>query len=400
MVAGKLTEFEDARSLVLAHARPLAAQTVALGEALGRVLAEQIRAPEDVPAFENSAMDGFAVRAGDSGAGVRLIVVDESQAGAPAGVALGPGQACAISTGAAIPGGADAVVPVEQTRRHDGAEVELLSAVEPGRHVRRAGDDLRAGDAVLLPGVRLGPAEIGVLASIGRAAVLAGARPRVAIVTTGDELVSVDQQPRHGSVRNSSAFVIPALVERAGGQAVSVVHARDDPALIRDAIAAALGADAVVITGGMSVGDHDHVAAVLDELGVERHLAGVALRPGKPFWFGTREQALVFGLPGNPVSSLVTFLLFARPALQALAGEAPTRQRTVAILEQNCRRTPARVEAIRCRLTLRPDGWHVTPTGVQDSHILTSMLGADALAMIPAGSGALEAGAQVAIELL
>jgi molybdopterin molybdotransferase len=398
-VSTKLTEFEVARSRVLEHARRLPPQTVALGEALGWVLAEEIRAPEDVPAFDNSAMDGFAVRAVDSGAGVRLVVVGESRAGAPATAVLAPGQACAISTGAAIPAGADAVVPVEDTRRHS-AEVELLAPVEPGRYVRHAGDDLRAGDTVLEPGVRLGPAELGVLASAGCPVVPAGARPRVAIVTTGDELVGVDEQARPGSVRNSGAFVIPALVRRAGAEAVSLVHARDDPAVIREAIGAALGADAAVITGGMSVGRHDHVAEVLDGLGVTRHVAGVALKPGKPFWFGTHEQTLVFGLPGNPVSSLVTFLLFVRPALQALAGETPARERTVATLDTDCRRAPARVEAVRCRLRLRPDGWHVTPTGVQDSHILTSLLGADALALIPAGTGVLAAGERVTIELL
>ena len=395
----ELTEFEAARTLVLEHSQPLEPQTVALGEALGRVLAEQIRAPEDVPSFDNSAMDGFAVRAADSGAGARLVIVDESRAGAPSAAVLAAGEACAISTGAAIPAGADAVVAVEQTRRH-ADEVELLIGVEAGRFVRRAGEDVRAGETVLEPGVRLGPAELGVLASMGRPVVSAGARPRVAVVTTGDELLAVDEQPRPGSVRNSSAFVIPALVEQAGAQVVSVVHARDEEALIREAIAAALSADAAVITGGMSVGEHDHVAAVLDGLRVQRHIAGVALRPGKPFWFGTREQTLVFGLPGNPVSSLVTFLLFARPALQALAGEPPERRRTVATLDEDCRRTPARVEAVRCRLELRPDGWHVRPTGVQDSHILTSMLGADALALIPAGSGAVAAGEQVTIELL
>ena len=395
----KLTEFEEARSRVLEHARRLPPQTVALGEALGWVLAEEILAPEDVPAFDNSAMDGFAVRAVDSGAGVRLVVVGESRAGAPATAVLAPGQACAISTGAAIPAGADAVVPVEDTRRHS-AEVELLAPVEPGRYVRHAGDDLRAGDTVLEPGVRLGPAELGVLASAGFPVVAAGARPRVAIVTTGDELVGVDEQATPGSVRNSGAFVIPALVRRAGAEAVSLVHARDDPAVIREAIGAALGADAAVITGGMSVGRHDHVAEVLGGLGVTRHVAGVALKPGKPFWFGTHEQTLVFGLPGNPVSSLVTFLLFVRPALQALAGETPARERTVATLDTDCRRAPARVEAVRCRLRLRPDGWHVTPTGVQDSHILTSLLGADALALIPAGDGVLAAGERVIIELL
>jgi molybdopterin molybdotransferase len=398
-VAAELIEFEEARSLVLECATRLAPEALALTQALGRVLAEEVRAPHDVPAFDNSAMDGFAVRARDSGAGILLRVVDESRAGAPASATIGAGEACAISTGAAIPAGADAVVRVEDTRA-SGGEVELLVGVEPDRDVRHAGDDMRAGALVLEAGVRLGPAEVGVLASLGRASVLAGPRPRVAIVTTGDELVGVDQPLRPGDVRNSGAYVIPALVERAGAQTVSVTHARDDPALIGEAIGAALDADVTVITGGMSVGEHDHVGEVLASLGVKRRFAGVALKPGKPMSFGTRGATLVFGLPGNPVSSLVTFLLFARPALLALAGESPQRRRTLATLAEDCERESSRVQAVRCRLELHPDGWHAITTGPQSSHILTSLLGADALAVIPAGKGALAAGEQVLVELL
>jgi molybdopterin molybdotransferase len=398
-VANKLIEFEEARSLVLACASRLAPETIALREALGRALAEEVHASEDVPAFDNSAMDGFAVRTSDAEPGVRLRVVDESRAGAPAGATIGAGEACAISTGAAIPAGADAVVRVEDTRLHDGT-VELLVGVEAGRDVRRAGDDMHAGQTVLAPGVRIGPVELGVLASTGVASVLAGPRPRVAIVTTGDELVGVDEELRPGAVRNSGAYVIPALVERAGGQTISVAHARDDPALTRDAIAAALEADVTVITGGMSVGVHDHVGEAMRSLGVRRRFAGVALKPGKPLSFGTRDATLVFGLPGNPVSSLVTFLLFARPALQALAGEIPHRTRTVATLDEDCERERSRVQAVRCRIELQSDGWHAITTGPQSSHILTSLLGADALAIIPAGEGVQAAGEQVLIELL
>jgi molybdopterin molybdotransferase len=398
-VAAKLIEFEEARSLVLECAPRLTPETVALSDALGRVLAEEVHAPGDVPPFDNSAMDGFAVRASDSGAGVLLRIVDESRAGAPSGVTVGAGEACAISTGAVIPAGADAVVRVEDTRRQDGA-VELLVSVERGRDLRHAGDDIQAGALVLEPGLRIGPAELGVLASVGRANVLAGPRPRVAVVTTGDELVAVDAPLSPGAVRNSGAYVIPALVERAGGRTVSVAHARDDPALIRAAIAGALDADVAVITGGMSVGRHDHVSDVLESLGVTRRFAGVALKPGKPLSFGTRGATLVFGLPGNPVSSLVTFLLFARPALQALGGESPQRARTVATLAEDCEREPTRVQAVRCRLELHPDGWRATTTGPQSSHILTSLLGADAFAIIPAGNGVLAAGEQVLVELL
>jgi molybdopterin molybdotransferase len=395
-----LIEYEDARACVLERVVALPAETVSLGAALDRVLAEDVHALEDVPAFENSAMDGFAVRAADGLAGARLRIVDESRAGAPAARALGAGEAVAISTGAAIPAGADAVVRVEDTRRVEDS-VELLVTVEPDRDVRHAGDDVRAGAAVLAAGVRLGPAELGVLASVGRASVLAGPRPRVALVTTGDELVAVDAPLPYGGVRNSGSYVIPALVARAGGTTVSVAHARDDPGLVRESIGAALaGADVVVITGGMSVGIHDHVGAALAELGVESHFAGVALRPGKPTSFGSRGSTLVFGLPGNPVSSLMTFMLFARPGLLALAGESPRRTRTVAVLERAVERTPARMHAVRCRLDLHPDGWHALATGPQSSHILTSMVGADAFALIPAGDGMVPAGERVEVELL
>ncbi len=405
-MAAELTAFEAARSLVLEHASPLEPETVALGDALGRVLAEAVIARDDVPAFDNSAMDGFALRSADSGPGVRLRVVGHSRAGTPASEPVGEGEACAISTGAAMPAGADAVVPIEQTRPDPplpgagGAVVELTAAVRPGRYVRRAGDDIRAGATVLEPGVRLGPTELGVLASAGRATLLAAPRPRVAIVTTGDELVAPDAELTPGAVRNSSAFVIPALVAAAGGQAIGPTHAVDDRRRLRDALAAALEGDVAVVTGGMSVGEHDHVDEVLGELGVSRHLAGVALRPGKPFWFGTRGRTLVFGLPGNPVSSLVSFILLVRPALLALAGEAPTRRRTLATLDAECERTPGRLHAVRCRLELRADGWHASPTGLQESHVLTSMLGADALALIPAGTGAVAAGESVTVELL
>jgi molybdopterin molybdotransferase len=405
-VAAGLTQFEEARSLVLEHVSPLEPETVALAEAFDRVLAEPVKASDDVPAFDNSAMDGFAVRASDSGPGVRLRVVDHSRAGSPASLPVGPGEACAISTGAAMPAGADAVVPIEQTRPDPtlrgagGAEVELTAGVRAGRYVRRVGDDIRAGQTLLEPGLRLGPAELGVLASAGRATLLASPRPRVAVVTTGDELVAPDAELAPGAVRNSSAFVIPALVVAAGGETVGLAHAVDDPLLLRDVLGAALEADAVVITGGMSVGEHDHVDEVLRGLGVTRHLAGVALRPGKPFWFGTRGQTLVFGLPGNPVSSLVSFVLLVRPALLALAGEAPARRRTIATLDVDCERTPGRLHAVRCRLALHADGWHATATGPQESHVLTSMLGADALAMIPAGSGTVAAGESVTVELL
>jgi molybdopterin molybdotransferase len=394
-----LIEFEDARRIVLEHARPLASEAVALRDSLGRVLAQEITAPEDVPAFDNSAMDGFAVRAADTAAGVRLRIVGESRAGTPAEIVVGAGEACAISTGAAMPTGADAVVRVEDTLRED-EEVELIVAVDPDRDVRHAGEDVRAGEPILTAGQRIGPAELGLLASAAHASVLVGARPKVALVTTGDELIGVDEPMRPGAVRNSGSYVIPALVAAAGGEVVSAAHAHDDPQVVAEAIAAALAADVAVITGGMSVGVHDHVLEALDSLGVTRHFAGVALKPGKPTSFGSRGDTLVFGLPGNPVSSLMCFQLFARPALIALAGERPQRERTLATIDEDLELTPGRMHAARCRIVLAADGWHATTTGPQGSHILSSMLGAEAIALIPAGEGWLRAGAQVTVEML
>ena len=240
--------------------------------------------------------------------------------------------------------------------------VELLVAVERDHDVRHAGSDVRAGDVVLRAGTRLDPSQLGVLASVGRSTLLAGPRPRVALVTTGDELIAVDAPLGPGAVRNSGAYVIPALVERAGGVCVSVAHARDDPEQVRATIGAAVEcSDVTVITGGMSVGRHDHVAEALAVLGVESHVEGIALRPGKPTSFGTRGPTLVFGLPGNPVSSFVTFLLFARPALLALAGEHPERRRTTAILDAPCERLATRMQAVRCRLSLHRTGGMRSP---------------------------------------
>jgi molybdopterin molybdotransferase len=392
-------ELEAARARVLERVAPLPGETVRLAAALDRVLAGAVRASIDVPGFDNSAMDGYALRAADSAPGARLRVVGESRAGAPADRAIGSGEACAISTGAAIPVGADSVVRVEDTRR-DGEMVELAVGVEVGRSVRPAGEDVRAGDRVLAPGSRLGVAELGVLAAIGCAELDVHRRPRVAVITTGDELVRVGGALGPGGIHDSGAIVIPALVERAGGELHSLAHAPDSVAALARVLAPALAADVVIVCGGMSVGVHDHAAAVFDELGVELHFAGVALRPGRPTLFGTREQTLVFGLPGNPVSSFVTFLLFVRPALRALAGEDPDVRRTHAALAEAVACEPGRAHALRCTLELRDDGWWATGTGPQGSHLLRSMLGAEAFALIPPGDRVIEVGERVVVELI
>jgi molybdopterin molybdotransferase len=399
-----MIEIEEARRLVLKHVSPLPSERVELRGSLGRVLAEDVASPEDVPAFDGSAMDGFAVRAADTRGArrdspMRLRVVDESRAGHPAKCSLEVGEAIAISTGAVIPTGADAVVRVEETGWGDGM-VEVRCEVQPGCDIRYAGEDMRGGDAVLQSGVRLGPAELGVLASSARSSVSCHRQPTVWVLTTGDELIAPEESLRPGAVRNSNAFSIPALAERAGAKIVGVTVVPDDADATRAAIAQTLASDVTVICGGVSVGAHDHVKQALADLGVEEVFWGVALKPGKPTWFGTHQAGLVFGLPGNPVSAMVTFTLLVRPVLQALSGGRPERPRTTAWLDRDYEKSPGRAHAVRCRLELREDGWHARPAERHGSHILTSMLGADALAIIPTASGDMRAGERVEIELL
>jgi molybdopterin molybdotransferase len=401
----ELIEIERARELVLERTRDPDTELVPLADALGRVLSADACSTEAVPAFDSSAMDGFAVRAADTrGASPRspavLRIVDDSRAGLPAGARLGPGEAIRISTGAMLPAGGDAVVPLEEARA-SAERVEVLSATHAGGDIRRAGDDVKQGARVITRGTVLGPAELGVLASLGKAEVACAARPRVAVLTTGDELLEPDEPGRLGAVRNTNAYSIPALAVRSGGEVTLRETVRDDFASTREAIARALGHDVVVICGGVSVGEHDHVRPALASLGVEQVFWGVALRPGRPTWFGPAPGGkLVFGLPGNPVSAMVTFLLLGRPAIRALLGAEPDRVRAKAVLDEDYPKCPGRAHAVRCRLELRDDAWHARTTGAQGSHILSSMLGVDALALIPAASGGVRAGEVVDIELV
>jgi molybdopterin molybdotransferase len=403
-MAAKLTEIEEARRLVLDRVVPLEAEPVALKDALGRVLAEPVTSADAVPGFDNSAMDGYAVRAADTAGangGARLRVVDESRAGHPAQCRLAEGEAVAISTGAMLPEGADAVVRVEDTDAGS-QEVEIRVEVEVGRDIRRAGEDIAAGEAVLAAGDEIGPAEAGVLVSVGRGEVACAQRPRVNLLTTGDELQEPGEPLRPGAIRNSNAYSVSGLIRRSGAVLGTVEMVPDDREATADALTRALTADVVVISGGVSVGPHDHVRPALAALGAEEVLWGVALRPGKPTWFGVAPSGgLVFGLPGNPVSAMITFLLFVRPAIRAMLGASPTQADTAtAVLDSDYQKQPGRAHVVRCRLELRDDGWHATPTKDQGSHVLTSMLGADALAIIPTTSGTVRAGERVEIELL
>jgi len=396
-VAGDLIDIATARELVLSSARPLGSERLPLADALGRVLCEDVSAEEDLPPFDSSAMDGYALIAGPA---AELEVVDESRAGHPAQRALAGGQAIEISTGALIPEGADAVVPVERVQVSDGRVT--VPDTERGANVRHAGDDVRRGQGVLAAGTLLGPAELAVAASLGHAELPVGVRPRVMVLATGDELVEPGRPLGPGQIRNSNTIALAAQARAAGADVIGSEIVRDNLEDTTATLRAALErADVVCISGGVSVGPHDHVKPALAELGVEERFWRVALKPGKPTWFGTRDGKLVFGLPGNPVSAMVTFHLFARPALRALAGARPDDTRATAILDEPLPRNSSRDEVVRCRVRAAEDGWHVTPTrGDQSSHVLTSMLGAEAFAIVEAGEGTIEAGERVPVELL
>jgi molybdopterin molybdotransferase len=379
---------EQALKLVLEACRPLPPEPVDVGDALGRTLAEDVTAASDVPPFRSSAMDGYAVRTG--AAGRRLRIAGESRAGAPAQATVEQHEAFRISTGAALPAGADAVLQQELVEVSDG-EVTLLDAVDAGRNVREPGEDLRAGETVLRRGTRLGPAELGVAINAGRAQLDCARRPRAAVLATGDELRPPGSPLAAGQIHDSNLVTLGALAVRDGAAQVLAQHVPDDARATRAALSSALeSADLVLISGGVSVGPHDHVRGALDELGAEERFWRVALRPGKPTWFGVRGETLIFGLPGNPVSAMVTFLLFARPALAALQGaEPPARGR--AMLGEQIAPNEGRDECVRVRLR---DG-RAYLTGPQGSHVLRSMTLADALAFVPRGSRVLEPGEEV-----
>jgi molybdopterin molybdotransferase len=384
---------DEARAQVLGAVRPLPSEHVAVQDTLGRVLAEDVVAERDVPSFANSAMDGFAVRSGAAGRALRI--VGESRAGAPATVAVGDGEAVRISTGAAMPDGADAVLQLELATV-DGDRVSLDDDVAPARNVRPAGDDVRAGTTVLPKGTRMGAAEIGIAVVAGRGTVACARAPRVVVLATGDELVEPGGPLGPGQLHNSNAATLAALATQAGARVLRTGVVADTEAVTRAAIARALDeADVLVLSGGVSVGPHDHVKPALEALGVDEVFWRVALRPGRPTWFGTRDDTLVFGLPGNPVSAMVTFMLFARPALGAMQGAPHEPERIVATLAAAIPRHPDRDEAVRVSLI----AGLATPTGPQGSHQLSSMLGADGFAIVTAGEGSALPGDEVVVEL-
>lgn len=388
-----LLSIDEALARVLARAQPLDAERVPVAAAAGRVLADDVAAQVDLPPFASSAMDGFAVRSDDLPGS--LPVVFRIAAGLPADRPLAPGEAMEISTGGAVPQGADAVVPIERVVMTDN-RIEVTDAVGSGAHVRPAGGDVRAGDALLEAGTVLGAAQIGALAAAGVAEVLCARRPIVVVLSTGTELRTPGQELGPGQIYESNGPMLAAAFEASGALVDRIGPVADDEEAQRAALERGLDADVLVSSGGVSVGPHDLVRRILAELGAEEDFWGVAVRPGKPLAFGVRGATLVFGLPGNPVSSLVAIELFVRPALLALQGAArPGPRYESARLASALPRNAARDELVRAR-TEEEDGEPVlVPLTGQESHMIARAAAADALVLVPAGEGELSAGERV-----
>ena len=401
-----MIDYSDARALVLAAAKRLPAESVPLARALGRTLALDIKAREDIPPFTKATMDGYAVRAADTRRSpaapatfdaVELEVLEDLAAGRFSRKTVGAGQAVRIMTGAPLPGGADAVVMVEDTAKA-GGKVKIWREVKPGDNIGLAGEDLKKGETAVERGALIGPPEIGMLAAAGLARVMVTRRPRLAIIATGDEIVEPGAKKKPGQIRNSNGPALTALAVQAGAEAAYLGIARDKNASLVSGLARAKGADILVLTGGVSVGDYDLVKAELERSGVKPVFWQVRIKPGKPAFFGIRRRQLVFGLPGNPASAMVTFHLFVRPAIDLLLGRAvPGPEAATAVLDETVDLKPGRTQFLRGRFVGRGPVLKVAPYEDQRSGVLRSMARSRVLIVVPADVSCLEKGRDVEI---
>ncbi|HXF37270.1 MAG TPA: gephyrin-like molybdotransferase Glp [Actinomycetota bacterium] len=399
-----LLSVEEAREKVLAAVEPLAPLHLPLTEAAGCVLAERIVAGEDIPAFASSAMDGFAVRAADveeaTPAGpVELRVVGRAPIGRPPEGTVGRGEAIRIVTGAPIPAGADAVVPVEDTELV-GDAVRVLAPVPEGKHVRPSGEDVRAGEVLVPAGRRLGPGELGLLAAAGHAQVPVHPRPRVVVLSTGDELVEPSKEAGFGQVRDVNAYLLHGALRDVGAIPVMAGIVRDDVDDLRDTVLSYLvQADAFISSGGVSVGERDVVKAAFFRRG-ELDFYRVAMQPGMPQGFGHIEGKPYFGLPGNPVSVFVSFEVFIRPALLKMMGRRQLgRPEVTARLEEDVTGPRGKTQFARVLVRRGPDGWVARPTGGRGSNLIATVARANGLAVIPPGVETAPAGSEVRVLL-
>ena len=391
--------------MILERVKALPAETVPLLGAVGRVLAADVAMPWDMPRWDNSAMDGFAVRSADCIGPVRLRVTGYLPAGRVPSQAVGPGEAIRIMTGAPLPPGADAIAPVEDATQEgegEGGTIRLEEAVEAGAHVRRRGEDLRAGETALRAGTVVGPGEVSLLASASQLEVAVVRRARVAVLSTGDELVEPGQPLGPGQIYDSNTLAVAAAVQEAGGEPLVLAIARDDRPALRALLAEGLLADALVTTAGVSMGDRDLVRATLEALEVRQVFWRVDIKPGRPTAFAMRGATPVFSLPGNPVSTLLTFEQFVRPALLRMMGHRhvlrPLRR---AVLQEPLQRAPGRVGFVRVRLWRGEDGvLRASTAGDQETGILKTLLRADGIAVVLAEQGPVAAGQPVAVQVI
>ena len=393
-----LISIAEAQRLVLGRTKPLDPERVPIERASGRVLAEPAAAVVDLPPFPSSAMDGYALRSGDTGdAPVTLPVVERVAAGRPASRALAAGEAMAIATGGAVPEGADAVIQLENVEETD-AGLVVREPVPAGANVRGRGGDVQAGAGVLETGMRLGPAQVGALAAAGVTEVRCTKRPRVGILVTGTELRPPGEQLREGEIYESNGLLLATALGGAGAVPAQLGIVADDPEEHRRTMERALlGFDMLVTSGGASVGPHDHVRDVQRELRVEEVFWGVAVKPGKPVAFGVRRDHLVFNLPGNPVSVLVTFELFVRPAVNALLGAThPLPAFQQGTLAAPVRRNAHRDELVRAVVKYDNGGVALDPLAGQESHMIVRAGQATALVLVEAGEGEVATGEAVA----
>jgi molybdopterin molybdotransferase len=394
----------EARERILAAVSILAVEYVPVVDALGRVVAETLTAPHPLPRFDNSAMDGYAVRGEDARQAseqtpVVLNVIGEVRAGDPGDLKVEAGTAVRIMTGAPLPPGADAIVPVEETQERDG-QVSIQGAANTGRHVRPSGDDLEAGAVVVVSGTELGPGELALLATMGCSPVPVHSMPKVAVLVTGDELVPPEVEPGPGQIRDSNSIALRSLVAEAGARALFQPPVSDSlDATIEAFQRASEIADLVVSSGGVAVGRYDFVKDAVESLGAI-DMWRVAMQPGKPVVLGRIGSVPFLGLPGNPVSIHVSFEQFVRPAIRKMRGCKDLLRPTVrATLTEAVTKSPGRLHFVRVRLSGSGEGWRATPTGPQGSHIQSSLVGSHGVARFAADETKLDEGSEVIVEV-
>lgn len=401
-----LTPLHEAQKIVLDAAQPLGLEKVPILDALGRVLGEDVVAERDNPPWDNSAMDGFAVRAEDIKQDhaitkpVILAIIEDVPAGKMPTRAVGPGQAIRIMTGAPVPNGADTVVKVEDTE-HTPDSVRIFKAEPRGANIRPQGEDVKKGDCIIAKGTPIRPGEAGMLAILAKSFVLVYQRPRVAILSTGDELADLDERFSEEKIINSNSYGMAAAVQDAGGIPILLGIAKDTPPALKEKISHGLNADILVLSGGVSMGDYDFTKAVFKDLGAEMNFWKLAIRPGQPLAFGKIQGKLAFGLPGNPVSSMVTFEQLVRPAMLKMSGHRSYGRPVVhAIFQEKFSKKPDRRHFLRGVLWRDGGTLKVRTTGDQGSGILTSMVKANCLIDVPVEVERMNPGDTVTVQLL